>query len=138
MPTPLAHRVMSDPILNPGDQDWFDAAGRGELALRQCLDCNQMHHFPRAFCPFCWSQNLTWLRASGRGTIYSFTITRKGADTPYCLAYVALAEGPLMLTNIVEADGDALAIGQEVELCFSESRNGTKIPVFRPKGGEQL
>ena len=53
-------------------------------------------------------------------------------DPVFAIAYVALEEGPLMLTNLVDCDFDALAIGQPVELVFQPATDGTPVPCFRP------
>ena len=52
------------------------------------------------------------------------------APEPYAVAYVTLAEGPTMLTNLVDCDFDALAIGREVRLKFSPTEGGPPVPTF--------
>jgi uncharacterized OB-fold protein len=52
------------------------------------------------------------------------------APEPYVVAYVTLAEGPTMLTNLIDCDFDALAIGQAVRLKFSPSEGGPPVPTF--------
>ena len=47
------------------------------------------------------------------------------------IAFVTLPEGPTLLTNIIDCDLDALAIGQKVKLAF-ETREEQPVPVFRP------
>src|SRR3546814_11726026 len=54
------------------------------------------------------------------------------ADPPYTLAYVTLAEGPTMMTNIVDADPAALAIGQPVRIVWRAAEDGTPVPCFTP------
>jgi uncharacterized OB-fold protein len=51
---------------------------------------------------------------------------------PFALAYVTLAEGPAMLTNIVDCDFDALKIGQPVTVVFKPSDGGPLVPMFKP------
>ena len=90
----------------------------GELRLPRCEACQEVIWFPRAFCPKCASTNVTWFTAKGRGTVYSFSIVSKGLGSfaeasPYAVAYVELAEGPRVLTNIV-GPLDGLEIGAEV------------------------
>jgi uncharacterized OB-fold protein len=83
---------------------------------------------------------------SGRGTIYSFTVIRKGAGpfrdaAPYVLAYVELEEGPRMQTNIVGVDPETVHVGQAVEVVFEpvfdQADPGSTIaaiPRFAPSG----
>jgi uncharacterized protein len=48
------------------------------------------------------------------------------------MAYVALVEGPRMMTNIVDVDPEAVAVDQEVELVFHRTAEGVALPRFRP------
>jgi uncharacterized protein len=132
MATPAQDRKISDPVINPGDEPYFAAAAESRLLLKSCRSCGQVHHFPRALCPFCWSQDLDWTDAKGTGVIYTFSVARRGASAPYCIAYVTLDEGPTMMTNIVDTDLDALHIGQRVRVVFKQSEGGTAIPMFTP------
>jgi uncharacterized OB-fold protein len=132
MPTAGDYSRIADPAINPGDGPYFEAAGEGRLMLRCCRACGEHHHFPRAICPFCWSQELDWVEASGRGTIYTFSVTRRGERAPYCIAYVQLEEGPLMMTNIVAADLDEVRIGMRVAAIFPKSEGGLGVPMFSP------
>jgi len=132
MPTPYQDRKISDPLLNPGDAAYFEATAEGRLLLKKCHDCGQFHHYPRSLCPFCWSDKVDWTASAGTGAIYSFSVTRRGAGTPFCIAYVTLDEGPTMMTHIVDADLDAVRIGERVKLVFKASENGTAIPMFTP------
>ena len=54
------------------------------------------------------------------------------ADPQYVVAYVTLAEGITIMTNIAECDPDILEIGDPVTLVMHESQNGQKVPVFKP------
>ena len=49
---------------------------------------------------------------------------------PYAIAYVTLAEGPTMMSNIVDCDLDAIRIGQRVRLVFKPAENGQPVPMF--------
>lgn len=129
---PSARDVLP-PTPNPETAAFWEAANEGRLALRYCRDCRRHHYYPRAFCAHCMSDAVEWRDAAGRGRIHSYSIMRR-AQVPYAVAYVELDEGPLMLTNIVQCDFDALHIGDAVELCFETFEGGT-LPVFRPAAG---
>jgi len=130
MATPYHDRKISDPAMNPGDEPYFAAAAEGRLLVKTCNACAQAHHYPRTFCPFCWSSDVAWSDATGTGVIYTFSIMRRGASGPYCIAYVTLDEGPVMMTNIVDVDLDDIRIGQRVKAVMKRSENGTAIPMF--------
>jgi uncharacterized protein len=110
-------------------EPYWAAAREGKLLLKHCHSCGKTHYYPRPLCPFCMSADTAWVEALGAGTIYSWSVERR-ATPPYATAFVTLVEGPTLLTNIVDADLDTLAIGQAVKLGF-ETREGQPVPVFR-------
>ncbi|RTZ45483.1 Zn-ribbon domain-containing OB-fold protein [Candidimonas sp. SYP-B2681] len=132
MQTVSKDRKLSDPMLNPGDETYFGAAKAGQLLYGRCNSCGEAHHYPRVICPFCWSDAVEWVPAAGTGEIYTFSVTRRGAGAPYCIAYVALDEGPALMTNIVDCDLDAVRIGQRVKVTFKPSEGDYAIPMFTP------
>ena len=135
MPTPV-------PAVNPEVKVFWDATAEGRLLLPKCQDCAGLIWFPRPFCPQCGSLNIDWVQASGKGTIYSFTVNRRGAGdlveykdpVPYVLAYVELEEGPRIMTNIVGCDPDSVRIGQAVEVVFHDTGQGSALYRFKPAG----
>ena len=132
MATIYQERKIRDPSMNPGDEAYFQAAGEGKLMLKKCKDCGKVHHYPRAICPYCFSQNLEWVQAKGTGEIYTYSVTRRGSPTPYAIGYVTLSEGPKLMTNFVNCDLDTLKCGMKVKVCFVKSENGTAVPMFEP------
>ena len=121
-----------DPLMNVGDEAYFEAAAAGRLVVKKCGACGKAHHYPRTLCPFCFSDDVAWHDARGTGTIYSYSVMRRGCPVPYCIAYVALAEGVTMLTNIVDCDLDTVRIGQAVKVTFKKSEGGVSMPMFTP------
>lgn len=124
-------RKIPSPILTVETAPFWDAARERRLVIPTCAACSRAHWYPRAVCPFCGSGKMQWLAASGDGAIYSFSVMRR-AKEPYAIAYVTLAEGPTMLTNIVDCDFDALLVGQRVNVVFVDTENGPPVPMFRP------
>jgi uncharacterized OB-fold protein len=132
MATAYQERKMRDTAMNPGDQEYFDAAAAGKLMLKKCGDCGEHHHFPRALCPFCFSEKVQWVQAKGTGEIYSYSVSRRAGPIVYCIAYVTLDEGVTMLTNIVDCDLDTVKVGQKVKVTFKTTEGGVSMPVFAP------
>jgi uncharacterized OB-fold protein len=124
------------PIVNVETKPFWDATAEGKFLLPRCADCSTVIWYPRAFCPACNSFNITWFEASGKGTIYSFTVNRRGQgdyrDLPYVVAYVELEEGPRVLTNIVDVEFDALKVGMPVQVVFHKTEAGPALTRFRP------
>ncbi len=115
----------------PETTEFWSAAADGRLLLKTCDDCNKAHWYPRAVCPMCGSSKLSWTEASGRGKVYAFSPARR-ADPTYTLAYVTLDEGPTVMTNIVDAEPEALQIGQTVQVQFKPATEGRMMPFFAP------
>lgn len=128
----MSERKIPAPFVNPENKPFWDAAAEGRLLIKRCKSCGQPHYYPRALCPFCFSDDTEWMEAKGTGEIYTYSVMRRGAPVPYALAYVTLDEGISMLTNIVDCDLDALAIGQRVRVIFKPSEEGAPVPVFTP------
>lgn len=124
-------RKLPAPEANPESQAFWDGAREKKLLLRKCTACGKVHYYPRAVCPFCLGDT-EWQEASGKGTIYSFSVMRRAA-TPYAIGYVTLQEGVSMLTNFVDCDLDSLRIGQAVKLVFKPTEGeGAPLPMFTP------
>lgn len=117
--------------VTPESRTFWEGAARGVLALPRCRACGKAHYHPRSFCPHCFSEDLETFEASGRGTIYTYSVMRR-AEPPYVIAYVRLEEGPTVLTRIVDADPDGLRCGQPVRLAFRPAPDGAAVPVFVP------
>lgn len=118
---------------------YWDAAAEGRLLLRRCRGCEEIHHYPREFCPYCWSEDVVWEQASGRAALYTWSVVHRndlppfGERVPYVAAVVELAEGPRMMTEVIGCGADALRVGMPLELAVRDGE--VPVPVFRP-GGE--
>ncbi len=133
-PTPSAIPLLENCAIAafPEVRRYWEAAAGGELLLKRCEECGEIHHYPRAICPFCGGDKCAWIKALGEGTIYSVSIMRRGPATPFAIAYVALDEGVTMLTHIVDCDLEAVRIGDRVTVTFHEDESGLTLPMFRP------
>ena len=128
------------PRVDEESKGFWEALRRHELYIQRCRDCATQRHYPRAVCPVCLSDRTEWVRCSGKGTVYTFTVTyqNQGAgfrdSLPYVLAYVELAEGVRMLTNIVDCAPDTVRIGMPVEVVFDDVTPAATLPKFKPAG----
>ena len=119
-------------------QTFWDAARDGRLLIKRCAACGRAHYYPRPFCPHCWSQEVAWEDASGRGSLYTYSVVHQNdlppfnERVPYVAAIVELDEGPRMMTNIVDCPLDGLEVGMPVAVAFQEIGEEYAIPVFRP------
>lgn len=120
---------LPEPKVDAESRPFYAAADEGRFLIRRCDSCGDAHWYPRSICPFCGGAT-DWEEASGRGEVYSYAVMVK-ADPPYVLAYVTLAEGPTMLTNIISCRPEAVRIGLPVELEWQQAGE-VRVPCFRP------
>ncbi|WP_419995822.1 Zn-ribbon domain-containing OB-fold protein [Streptomyces boninensis] len=119
---------------------WWDAAADELLLLRRCRAdaCGRAHHYPREFCPHCWSEDVTWEEASGAAELYTWSVVHMndlppfGERVPYVAAVVELAEGPRMMTEVVDCAEADLRVGMPLRLAFRKGDEQRPVPVFRP------
>jgi uncharacterized OB-fold protein len=119
-------------------QPFWDAARDARLLIRHCNACGEYHFYPRPFCPSCWSDDVEWFEASGRATLYTWSIVYQNdlppwpERVPYVAAVVELAEGPRMQTNVVDCEFGGLCNGLDLQVVFHPTSDDFTIPVFRP------
>ena len=124
-------RRIFPPPVTPETKRFWDAAAKGKFLYGWCNACKEPHYFPRSLCPFCFSDNVAWKEASGRASIYTYSIMHRTQSAPYVIAYVTLEEGPSLLTNIVDSKIEEIKIGASVSLVFKPSEGGPPVPFFR-------
>ncbi len=113
----------------------------GEFRIQRCASCGTHIHYPRALCPACGAPDPGTVRASGRGTVYATSVVRvrPGHGEDYNIALVDLAEGPRMMTRVVDTDPQDVRIGDPVTAFVGEIE-GNRVVLFRPamasSGGE--
>jgi uncharacterized OB-fold protein len=125
------------PTIEPETQPFWDAAAEERLLIQRCDDCGRWQYYPRPFCKVCWSRNVSWAEASGRATLYTFSIVRQNdlppfdERVPYVTAIVDLEEGPRMVSEVVDCPLDEVEIGMPLEVTYRDLAEGLKLPVFR-------
>ncbi|OZI59573.1 Zn-ribbon domain-containing OB-fold protein [Bordetella genomosp. 11] len=124
----IDNREWQAPATNPENEAFFAAAAQGRLLYGHCRACEQAHYYPRRFCPHCFSAEVDWVPASGRGIIYSYT-ENSGDPGGQALAFIELDEGVRMLSNIVDASLERLHIGAVVRVAFARA-GAVRVPVF--------
>ncbi len=121
---------LTSPHITAESAPFWEAANRGQLLLRRCLDTGKPYFYPRDHSPFTGSDATDWIVASGNATLYSFSYCGQ-ADPAYCIAYVTLDEGPTMLSVIQCDDPQHLRIGHRLNVAFAPTPSGQNIPIFR-------
>jgi uncharacterized protein len=124
------------PYIHSETRAYWQGTRGHELLIRKCRACGVYHFYPRDFCPSCFSFDVDWVKASGRGIIYSFTICHRPAegfeeDVPYNIVLVELEEGVRMLSTVVGCLNADLRVGIPVEVFFDKVTTEVTLPKFR-------
>jgi uncharacterized OB-fold protein len=129
---------MPRPVPDGDSRPYWEGVAQGELRIQHCDACGRHVFYPRALCPHCHVDRLSWVTASGDGTIYSYTVVRQAfgpfaTQVPFVVAVVELAEAVRMLTRLtgveVDADGsvsDAVTIGAPVHVTIEQIEPGAE------------
>jgi uncharacterized OB-fold protein len=118
-------------------ESWWAAVAERALTLNACGSCHRNSLYVRPFCPHCWSEDVARVPASGRATLYTWSVVYQNAvpfdsRTPYVVAMVDLEEGPRVMTAIEHCPLDALEAGLELVLDFRHDDDGFVVPIFHP------
>lgn len=117
-------------------QAFWDGCSNRQLRLQQCSDCERWQFYPRILCTGCGSRQLHWQTASGEGTVRSFSVVRRPVsaayadDVPYVIVLVALAEGPTMMSQLVDVAPEQVQIGAPVRVRFVPWSDEITMPLF--------
>jgi uncharacterized OB-fold protein len=106
------------PHPTPASMPFWEAAKRYELQIQRCNSCGAHIFYPREVCPECLASGLQWVKVSGKGMVYSFTIE--------------LAEGPRITTNIVGCKPEDVQVGMPVIATFDDVTPEMTLVKFRP------
>jgi uncharacterized OB-fold protein/acyl dehydratase len=124
------------PPLGHDNAWWWEGVKRGELLIQKCAKCGTLRHPPRPMCPECQSTEWTGQKASGRGTVYSYTVLHHpkfpGYEFPLVCGLIELEEGTRVVTNIEGCKPGGVKIGMAVKLSFEKPDGELELPVFRP------
>ena len=118
---------------------FYEACAQGKLLIQVCHSCGKRQFYPRAVCVSC-GQTPSWMEASGRGTVHTFTVVRQmrlapfGDESPFVVAVVDLEEGVRMLGTVTGVEPDDVVIGLPVEAYARIYEEGRAIPYWGSTG----
>jgi uncharacterized protein len=119
---------MSGPVAAP----FLTGLEDGRLPVQRCAACGTHQLPPRILCTTCGSTDLAWTDASGYGKVVSFTILHRAPDAvhreriPYVYALIELAEGPVVVSTVVDCEPSGIRVGQPVRLLFEPTEDGCR------------
>jgi len=125
------------PVLEGLAGEFYAFCKQRELRFQRCSGCGTWRHVPREMCAECGSWEWRWEKASGRGTVFTWTVAARAmhpafADSaPYAPVVVALDEGVRLLSQVVDCAPEALQIGMPVEVVFDDVTEEVTLPKFK-------
>lgn len=116
-----ARPAKPEPTPNPETRVFWDGLATGVLRIQRCRRCGVPQHHARVICRWCWSAELDWVEAEGRGQVWTWTVVHRAGhpawddEVPYAVLIVELDEGP-RLVSTYDGDLGRLTVGLTVRL----------------------
>lgn len=118
---------------------YWEAARNQQLVVQFCGRCEHRPFPPRTHCPACGAGDLDWRPVSGAATLHTFTVAHRPphpvfADHgPLVIAVVELAEGPRLISNVVDCEPADVHVGMALRVTFEAvDDSDIRLPVFAP------
>jgi uncharacterized OB-fold protein len=126
------------PLPMPSDltRPFWEGTRNERLLIQCCMDCGHHQFYPRPFCLQCMSTKVEWKQASGKGSIYTYTVNRRGANAyaaervPYVVAMIDLDEGVRLMANLIDCRIEDVRIGSRVQVRFERVNEEVTLPQF--------
>jgi uncharacterized protein len=119
-------------------QPYWKYLAAGTLHVNRCDDCGTVRHPPGPICPKCRSFRGSWVPASGRATLNSYTEVRHPVHpalaewVPYFVTLVDLEEGVRMVSGIPPRSNVKLRVGMSLQCKVVHFDPDFALPYFLP------
>ena len=124
-----------------GFAGFWDSLRARKISFPCCQSCGEVHWYPMALCPHCYSDKLGWRAIAGEGSLYSWTTVLRTMSpdmpAPYTVALVEFAEVPgvRLISNVIEVAPEKLSFGMRLEPVFVVEAEEMPLVRFRPSSG---
>jgi len=123
-------------VQDSDSRPYWEGLQQGELRIQRCDSCSKAVFYPRSICPHCFADQLSWIVASGKGTVYSYTVAHQAfgsfaADVPFVVALIELEEGVRMMSRLLDAPRERVMVGAAVKVTFEKVEEDLTLPYFR-------
>jgi uncharacterized protein len=114
----------------PAEKRFREFLADGQFMLQKGRESGAFTFYPRVFEPGTGGEDVEWVKASGRGTVYSVTVVRpRPPQVPFNVALVDLQEGVRLMSRIEGVDAEDVKIGMSVQAAIVE-QDGEPIIIF--------
>jgi uncharacterized OB-fold protein len=125
------------PKPTPTTQEFWDGAKKGKLMLQWDPTARKYQFWPRANSVRTGRRNLQWKPTSGKGELYSYTITYVATPgfedkTPYVVGLIELDEGVRIIANMLNVTPETVEIGMRVKVAWEKLNDDITYFAFEP------
>jgi uncharacterized OB-fold protein len=117
----------AEPVITLYDAPMWESMARERMALQKCSRCGAFRYPPGPICPECTSLDYSWTEVSGAGRILSWVVFHRqyfeDYPPPYNVIAVRLAEGPIVVSNLVGAAPSGSWIDAPVAITYRRHRD---------------
>lgn len=135
-PVTVGHINLGLAEASPETREYWEGVAADELRIKRCLGCRNFLHPRRMGCPDCPRAGIEWVRAAGKGRVYSYSTVMRAPNpmlapsVPYCVGIVHLQEDVYLFTRFIVPKDSEPDVGDEATVEFRILENGQKLPVF--------
>jgi uncharacterized OB-fold protein len=119
-------------------EPYWEGTRNKKLVLQRCKVTKKFQHFPRPVSIFTGRRrDIEWAEVSGKGNVYSYTVTERGTPAfrgmePYAVVSVTLDAGVNFIADIVNCTMEELKVGMAVKPYWHPLDDGTHLLMFQP------
>ena len=125
------------PEMQGNSKEFYEWCRRGDLRFQRCSDCQAWRHVPREMCAKCGSDEWKWVKSSGKGTVFTWTVAARAMHpafvdaVPYAPVIIEMDEGVRLVSELIDCEPADLEIGMRVEVAFAKVSDEVTLPKFR-------
>ena len=125
-------------------QGYRDGLAEGELRGQHCRSCDRHQWPPRPACAHCRSFDLEWVRLPPTASLYTWTVVARTVlpgfadEVPYAVGVLEYADARVRLVGRLDAEPDALRVGDEFAWSVEPSADGGPQPLWRRSGAGEV
>ena len=126
-------------MTQPSDlEGYLEGLARGELCGQRCHGCGEHQWPPRPACARCRGFDLEWVRLPAKATLHTWTVVHRTKlpgfeeKVPYAVGVLEYDALRVRVVGLLDADPDALEVGDLFTWSVNPSHDGSPQPVWRP------
>jgi uncharacterized OB-fold protein len=103
---------------------------QGKFMIQRSRSSGSYVFYPRVFMPGSGAEDLEWVPASGEAIVYATTVVYPRKKAPYNIAVIELAEGPRLMSRVVDVPPEDVKIGMKVFAKIEDTVDKTEAHIW--------